>query len=435
MKSVIRVLVGLAMLWGALAVYGYRTGWQLHTSHGRTALLGSTRLASSQPGSCTAGVPVVDGQLAGVLSIAKLGVTAPVESGTDDAELNVAVGHADGTPWPGSSGSSVLLAHDVSYFADLARLSLGDTFEYRQGCITRDFVVTGHEVVKAGDPIAPMAGNGVVLDTCWPTNALWYTPDRYLVEATERSVTTDQGSSPAPVTTPVASVGQYTTPAPTDLLATGIDLGHNEEPMGKMTLAGDPSPAWAQSPGPLEVAAAALQGYFGALHGAEQDRTDWWSAMAPGVAMDPVLARTELSGWGATPLDVTITAEGGTPTSVRLETVMPLAGPGGTGRYHMVITEAVQGSTIVVTNWEVDHCLTRPTASSRSRRPRTPEGPAASGGSVGGEPSPGAQPASLWGRSWAGSSRGSPCSSHPRRRPPPGPRWPQPRELRRPVPR
>ena len=45
--------------------------------------------------------------------------SAPVEEGTDDQELNVAVGHDPQSVWPGVDGAAVFLAHDVSYFVHL----------------------------------------------------------------------------------------------------------------------------------------------------------------------------------------------------------------------------------------------------------------------------------------------------------------------------
>ena len=101
MQKWIRIVVGLALVWGALGLVGYQLGWKLHSGHGQQSLLRSAKTADRSSRSCTAqGTPKADGQLAGVLGLPKLTVTAPVEQGTDDAELNVAVGHADSTPFP-----------------------------------------------------------------------------------------------------------------------------------------------------------------------------------------------------------------------------------------------------------------------------------------------------------------------------------------------
>jgi LPXTG-site transpeptidase (sortase) family protein len=355
----VRVIVGATLVWGALGVLGYRIGWETHSHHGQTALLKSARaarasLAHKDAAGCTRGIqstPTSDGQLAGVLEMPKLGVTAPVEQGTGDDVLNVAVGHADSTPLPGTDGTAVLLAHDVSYFADIDQLNPGDTIEYQSGCVTDEFHVTAHQVVSAGSAIPQLSGDALVLDTCWPTNALWYTPNRYLVEATETNVVLSKTNSGA---NPQSWVTGYTTPAPPALVATGLELSQNEAPMGTMQLTGTPDQAWDQSPAPLAVEAAALSDFFGGLHAAEQNRSDWWADVAPGVAMPAPLQGAWVSGHDA-PLNVTITADGDTPTAVVLDTVVSLSGGAAPGEYQEQVTEAIHGLTVVITNWEVDH--------------------------------------------------------------------------------
>lgn len=351
--SWIRVGVGLVLVWGALGVLGYRLGWQIHSSHGQDTLLRQAKNSlDHSKGSCNPPTPNRDGQLAGVLDMPKLSVTAPVEQGTDDAELNVAIGHADSTPFPGNAGTAVLLAHDVSYFAHIDQLAPGDLVEYQIGCNTDVFKVTGHTVVKAGDPVPDVAGAGLVLDTCWPTNALWYTPNRYLVEAQEVSVKSSKKSSGKG--TPQSWATNYTTPAPADLVAQGLTLSTNTAPMGTLQLNGTPDRAWAQSPAPLAVENAALAAYFGGLHAANQHRSDWWNAVAPGVAMPPALSGASVSAHDA-PLNVAITAAGSTPTTVTLSTVVGLSGGSAPGTYDETVTEAIHGLSVVITNWEVSH--------------------------------------------------------------------------------
>ncbi|HXX89250.1 MAG TPA: hypothetical protein VEI83_03380, partial [Acidimicrobiales bacterium] len=124
--------------------------------------------------------------------------------------------------------------------------------------------------------------------------------------------------------------------------------------MGTMQFAGTPSSVWTQSPAPLAVEEAALQSFFGGLHAAAQHRADWWSTLAPGVTMPAPLSGATVSGHDS-PLDVTITAAGTTPTAVTLDTVVTLSGGAAPGEYSEHITEAVNGGTIVITGWEVDH--------------------------------------------------------------------------------
>jgi sortase A len=345
--------MGVLLVWGALGVLGYRLGWEAHSHNGQRALLRSARatLVRDHKASCKVvqSAPTSDGQLTGVLEIPRLGVTAPVEEGTGDDVLNVAVGHADATPLPGSAGTSVLLAHDVSYFADVDELRPGDTVDYEAGCSTYEFQVTAHQIVAAGSQVPQLSGDALVLDTCWPTNALWYTPNRYLVEAVESSVVSSGNSSRSrPTTWPTA----YSTPAPAALLAQGLDLTENEYPMGTLQLAGTPDESWDESPAPLAVEAAGLEAFFGAMHAADQDRSDWWADVAPGLEIPAPLERAWVSSHDA-PLDVTITVDGGTPTAVVLDTAVTLSGGVAPGVYEEHVTEAVKGLGVVISNWEV----------------------------------------------------------------------------------
>jgi len=353
MPSRIRVGVGLVLIWGVLGVAGFQLGWTLHAHHGQAALV---RTALTHRQACTADAPstsAAEGTLVGVLSIPDLSVTAPVEQGLGDDVLNVAVGHAPSTPWPGQTGTAVFLAHDVSYFARIDQLQPGDVVKMDSGCTTTNFEVTGHTVVEAGAPIPQQAGDALVLDTCWPTDALWYTPQRYLVEAVVRSVTTDKGATKAAAVAPVPLV-TYESTAPPELVAQGLTLATNTQLMGTMQFAGTPSTQWTQSPGPLALEHAALQAYFGGLHATAQGRSDWWATLAPGVAMPAPMSGARVSGHDA-PLDVTITATGDSPTAIALDTVLTLSGGPAPGEYAEHVIEALHGDTIVITEWEVDH--------------------------------------------------------------------------------
>lgn len=352
-----RVIVGVVLVWGALGVLGYRLGWQIHSNRGQDALLRSARSSLDRSsGTCadTLITPTSDGQLAGVLSMPKLGVTAPVEEGTNDAELNVAVGHADSTPLPGQPGTAVLLAHDVSYFANIDQLAPGDVVDYRVGCTTDVFHVTGHAIVAAGSAVPQLSGDGLVMDTCWPTNALWYTPNRYLVEADEVSVITSKTASNAAGSVPQSWQTGYTSTAPPALVAQGLTLADNTAPMGTMTLSGTPASAWAQSPAPLAVEGAALAAYFGGLHAADQREMNWWTDLAPGVTMPAPLSGAWVSGHDS-PLDVDIAAQGDTPTAVTLSTEISLSGGSDPSEYQETVTEAIHGLIVTITNWEVNH--------------------------------------------------------------------------------
>ncbi len=351
LRNWVRVGVGVLLVWAALGVVGYRTGWMIHFQHARAALLRSANDAAA-PGAGSCGASAKDRQLTGVLQLPALGVTAPVAQGTEDDVLGAAVGHASSTPLPGSPGTAVLLAHDVSYFSHIDALKPGDLIRYTSACSTDVFTVTGHTVVRAGAPVPALGGDALVLDTCWPTDALWFTPNRYLVEAVQTST-----ARAAPTTSNsgfTTWVTAYHSPAPPPLVAQGLDLVHNEVPMGTLQLAGSPDPHWAQSPAPLAVEGAALQAYFGATHAAAQRRQDWWSLVAPGVAPPPEIWGTWVSAHEA-PLGVRLSATGDTPTSVTFDTVVQLSGGAAPGVYHEQVSEAVHGLVVTVTSWEVNH--------------------------------------------------------------------------------
>jgi len=381
-------VIGVALIWSSLGFVGYAAGWTVRKHHANTQLVGQIRTpaagaASSDPSAPSAAAPCVQatpqlGQLAGVLTIPALGLEAPVEEGTDDAELDVAAGHAPASVWPGTAGSSVMLAHDVSYFVHLGDLKAGDLITYRNQCSTVSFQVTGQQVVAAGSPVYNSTTPTLVLDTCWPTNALFYTSQRLLVTAAEvpnapAPTTTAQPSvlrpvgklgngfrSPTttttlpPLTNPAASSVSYTTPAPPDLVAQGLTLTQNEAPMGTLTLSGDTSPSFEESPGPLSLTGAALEAYFGGIHAAEQNRNDWWAAIAPGAAMPAPLVGAAITGHDA-PLDVAINSVGGAPSTVTLSTDVTVSGGAAPGQYNQAVTLGVTGSTVTIQAWGMTH--------------------------------------------------------------------------------
>jgi sortase A len=348
-------LVGVILLFGAIFAGSYAFAHQEHQHHAQAVLLASERAAmakiarQSHGASCQmAGVQ--PGQLSGILTIPALGLQAPVEQGTDDAELNVAVGHDPQSVWPGVDGAAVFLAHDVSYFVHLDALTAGDTIVYATACNTVTFRVDAHQVVSAGSPVADTTDPSLVLDTCWPPNALFFTPDRLLIRAAEVGAVTKGKKLNAGATfiKTVASA-DYTTSAPAALQAQGLTLEQNEAPMGTMNLVGA-SVAFAQSPGPLSLEAAALETYFGGLHAGAQRQAAWWHALAPGLAMPPALEGATVSAHDA-PLDVEIDSAGGSPTRVVLTTTVTLRGGAAPGQYAMTVVLPVHGGVVTIGGW------------------------------------------------------------------------------------
>jgi sortase A len=263
----------------------------------------------------------------------------------------VAVGHVPTSVWPGQRGTAVLSAHDVSYFVDAAHLAKGALIRYDTPCASYVFAVTGHEVVKAGTPVYNTAVPSLTLVTCWPTDALWFTPDRLLVTATEvQAIPRKTVAHPA-----VETAGTEAPPVvavPPSLAAQGLTLATNSIPMGTMTISPSAVPAWVSSPGPLNVEASALEAFIGGIRALNQDHPAWFHSFAPGVAAPPALV-------GAPPprylssLDVRIAASGDAAQSVVLTTTVEIPGGSAPGRYTMTVTASVTGSHLAVTGWRM----------------------------------------------------------------------------------
>ena len=119
----------------------------------------------------------------GLLEVPALGMVAPVLQGTDDSVLSDAVGHDPASVWPGQAGTSVLSAHDVTWFSRIGKLKPGNEIRYVTPCRTYTYRVTSHAIVAAGSLVYGSKTARLVLDTCYPLDALFITSTRYLVYA------------------------------------------------------------------------------------------------------------------------------------------------------------------------------------------------------------------------------------------------------------
>jgi LPXTG-site transpeptidase (sortase) family protein len=348
-------LIGVALLFGAIFAGSYALAHQEHQRHAQAVLLQSeheamAKIAKQSHGASCQVAGVQPGQLAGILNVPAINLAAPVEEGTDDQELNVAVGHDPQSVWPGVDGAAVFLAHDVSYFVHLNVLKPGDVITYTTACSTAKFRVDSQQIVAAGSPVLTTPNPSLVLDTCWPPNALFFTPNRLLIRATEVG-TAAKGANLNPGAQFIKTVSStsYRTSAPPALQAQGLTLEQNEAPMGSMNLV-NASVAFAQSPGPLSLEAAALQTYFGGLHSGSQRQTAWWSAIAPGVPMPPQLSGATVTGHNS-PLDVEIDSARGTPTQVVLRTTVTLSGGSAPGEHVMTVVLPVHQGVVTIGSW------------------------------------------------------------------------------------
>jgi sortase A len=340
------LLLSVACIIAAIAV-AVHIGWFFINSSVRGAALvrqerDSIVAAVRDPGACQA-LPGVTGGTGpqGLLEAPMLGLVAPVLQGTGDGVLDEAVGHVVGSAWPGEPGTSVLSAHDVTWFSGIGKLQPGDVLRYVTPCRTYNFEVTRHAIVPAGSPVYTTSASRIVLDTCYPFNALYLTSSRYLVYASLTSAAPTHPLSVPPSTAPVPRV-----PAPRQLAAQGLGLDQNDAPMGTLTITGTPSSAWRQSSAPIDVQFAALAAYFGVVRSAEQGERSWWADLAPSVPASAAAAIWDgrLSGYSA-PVDITLRVAGNRTVGATLTTVVNAGAAGG---YDLSVREMVSAGELLV---------------------------------------------------------------------------------------
>jgi sortase A len=281
----------------------------------------------------------------GLFEASALGLVAPVLQGTGDSVLSDAVGHDPASVWPGQQGTSVLSAHDVTWFSRIAQLRTGEEVRYVTPCWTYTYAVTSHAVVAAGSPVYNTGAARLVLDTCYPLDALYITSSRYLVYASLVGSSPTHATAAVPGSWPIPAV-----PAPAQLAAQGLGLTQNPTPLGTLRLTGPPSRAWAQSSAPLQFEAAALAAYFGVTRSAAQEKRAWWADLAPSVPVSAVggLWGGRISAYDS-PLLITLRASGTKAAAATLAATVTVAGPDGTASDDLMVSEAVSHGKLLVT--------------------------------------------------------------------------------------
>ncbi len=284
----------------------------------------------------------------GILTASSIGMTAPVVAGTDDPQLNVAVGHLSTSVWPGTGGTVVLAAHDVTYFSRINQLHSGQLVDFVTPCHTYVYRVTSSQIVSAGSPIYSYSNRfQLVLETCYPLNALFITNQRFLVSASEVAILPTGGRVPASLPSSQAP----SVPAPPVLVSQGLSLTNNEAPLGVLQYLGQPSSSWQQSVAPLNDEAAILADYFAAVRSAEQNQSTWWGQLTNGVPMSAAgpLVNSSISYDSYYPqqLNPTLIINGGTLTGAAIDTAVAVGGE----RYTLHVAMTIDEGNLVITQW------------------------------------------------------------------------------------
>ncbi len=286
---------------------------------------------------------VLSARPGGLLEIPSLGLVAPVVQGTSQSVLEDAVGHDPASPWPSSKGTSVFDAHDITWFSGIDKLRIGNEIEYAQGCHEFLYRVVRYAIVHSGTPIHTTFYGRVVLVTCYPVDALFLTPLRYVVWADfvlERSLSAQSSLIKSLAAVVAARDVEPTVPAPPALAAQGLGLSTNEAPLGTLSFSGDPSTIWRESNAPFEAERAVLAEYFGLLRSAGERETAWWQDLAPGVSPPGDLWGARVTHYGHA-LETRMVVRGDVLVSATLSAVLDLSGPRGASQRAVTVVEKV----------------------------------------------------------------------------------------------
>src|SRR2546423_12962346 len=136
-------------------------------------------------------LPLEPGEPFGKLSIPRIGLSAIVAEGVDEATLRKAVGHIPGTSIPEQAGNVALAGHRDTFFRDLGRVQVNDLIlmETPQGQF--QYRVEHTAVVGPADTeILRSSGQSeLTLITCFPFRYVGPAPERFVVEARRVSPT------------------------------------------------------------------------------------------------------------------------------------------------------------------------------------------------------------------------------------------------------
>jgi sortase A len=185
-RTLERVLLATGVL--CLGWYGFVT---IESAQARRVVEGAIAAAPSAPSAIEAAPSAPPsrlndiGQPVGQLEIPRVGLSAPVLVGDDDATLRAAAGLLPDTARPWQAGNAAVAGHRDSDFALLRYVRKGDRirmttphgrFEY-DVVSTRVVPPTDLSVLKAGEV------DSLTLITCHPFFYIGAAPDRFIVRA------------------------------------------------------------------------------------------------------------------------------------------------------------------------------------------------------------------------------------------------------------
>jgi sortase A len=128
---------------------------------------------------------------AATLSIARLGLRAPVFEGVDAITLNRGLGRIPGTAEFGEAGNIGIAGHRDAFFRPLKDIVPGDSIEVATPTSRDMYVVDRIEIVNPSDVevLGPQSKPALTLVTCYPFYFVGSAPRRFVVQALLRSGT------------------------------------------------------------------------------------------------------------------------------------------------------------------------------------------------------------------------------------------------------
>jgi sortase A len=144
------------------------------------------RFVPTQSKANRGGTPVTGPNgLIGRIEVQRLGVSVVVMEGTSDQTLRRAVGHIEGTAFPGQPGNVGLAGHRDTFFRPLKNIRAGDIItvttlrgKYRYRVVSTKVVDPENVDVLDSD-----GSEILTLVTCYPFYYIGSAPDRFIVRA------------------------------------------------------------------------------------------------------------------------------------------------------------------------------------------------------------------------------------------------------------
>lgn len=178
-----RVLLGTGIVclvwWGVVSLQATRYHSQ------QRAALERVRTAAAAPAVVNASTVFPTGSLIGSLAIPRLGLSAMIAEGDDDATLNMAIGHLPDTPMPWHEGNSALAGHRDTFFRPLQHIRVGDELRVSTARGELRYRVTEMMVVGPTDVwvLDRTDRPTLTLITCFPFRYIGNAPRRFVVKA------------------------------------------------------------------------------------------------------------------------------------------------------------------------------------------------------------------------------------------------------------